>query len=101
MEEPPAPPRGPGIQVLAGRVVRLRREGFEVSPDGAGSILVTTMTDARRLALRIGDKVSVLGGMNGETFASGSIHVESANGASRRVEDAPSPHRGWFGWLNR
>ena len=93
----PPPPvfHSPPSAVLSGRVRALRREGFEVGrPDGSW-VLVTTLTDGRRLDLRVGEAVSVHGGFDAHAnFASGGITAGEGVSA-RNVPDAPAPRR-WF-----
>lgn len=80
-----APP--PSV-VVEGVVARLRPEGFEVRRDDGGLTLVTTMTDSRRLDLRVGERVSVFGGPDGDSIASGAIRAGSGSD-QRDVPDLP------------
>ncbi len=80
----------PPSSILRGVVVRLRAEGFDVETSSGSVILVTTMTDGRRLDLRAGEQVSVFGGFDAGHFASGSISA-GAPEQPREVRDAPRP----------
>ena len=81
-----APP--PSV-IVEGVVERLRPEGFDVRTDSGGLALVTTMTDGRRLDLRVGERVSVFGGPDGDRFASGAIRA----GVGDRQRDVPDRPR--------
>jgi hypothetical protein len=94
------PAHGPPIAILKGVVSRLRADGFEVRRENGSATLVTTMTDGRRLALKVGDQVSVMGGPDGQgRFASGSI-LAGEGDDQREVRDTPVRATPGFGlWL--
>jgi hypothetical protein len=77
------------IGFTEGIVAALDSSGFRLKTDYGSTVLVITMTDGRRLGLRLGDRLHVTGGPSGDVFASSSISRHLADGSYEDVPDAP------------
>lgn len=76
-------------------VTGLERDGIRVLADSGATFLVTTMTDGRRLAVSVGDRLRVYGGSDGDgRFASSTI-LRCVDGGEE-VEVADRPVRPWW-----
>jgi hypothetical protein len=81
-------------------VTGLERGGIRVTAPSGAAFLVATMTDGRRLAVSVGDRLRVYGGPDGAgEFASSTILRCLPNGAEVEVVDAPARRARWWNSL--